>query len=63
MCILVLFVVLYRLFDDNKFFDFVCIFLEKVWLKILNIFLFGDMNCNFSIVNYLVYGVVNKYKF
>ena len=44
----VLFAVMYRPPDDNNFFNVVNTILEKAWLKSSNIFLLGDLNCNYS---------------
>ena len=45
----VLFSVMYRPPDFNKFFDLISSPLEKAWLKSSNIFLLGDFNCNLLI--------------
>lgn len=44
----VLFFVVYRLLDVFRvFYDFIVEVFEKVWLKIMNIVLLGDFNCDF----------------
>ena len=44
----VLFAVMYRPPDDNNFFNVINTILERAWLKSSNIFLFGDLNCDYS---------------
>ena len=47
----VLFSVMYRLPNNRKLFDLIMSPLEKAWLKMSNIILLGDFNCNLKSIS------------